>query len=169
MMAAVLERLNLSGGKLLLAVAIANHADADGTSIYPSVPTLAYYTRQDVRTVQRQIGVLIDVGWLELVRERLPGLQTNEYRISPTWVRGGILPGLPDREQRVGKSRRRGSAIRRPPALDAQSGDTAMSPNSSGSVITHHSSFEDSGTEGAARRRAHATVNGLSAMKRLKP
>jgi len=165
-MAAVLERLNLSGGKLLLALAIANHADADGTSIFPSVPTLAFYTRQDVRTVQRQLAVLVSLGWLVLVRERVPVLQTNEYRISPAWVGGGNLPGLPDREQRVRKYRRAGSPIHKPPAIRAESGDTAMSPNSSGPVITHHSSFEDGGTDGVARRRVHATVNGLSASKK---
>lgn len=165
-MGAVLERLNLSGGKLLLALAIANHADADGSSIYPSIPTLAFYTRQDVRTVQRQMAVLVKLGWLELVRARLPGLQTNEYRISPRWVGGGNLPGLPDREQRVGKFRRQGSPIRKPPALDTQSGDTAMSPNSSGSVITHQSSFDAAEDSGTALRRLGATVNGLSAMKR---
>jgi hypothetical protein len=168
MTAAVWTRLGVSGGRAMLALALADHADPDGTSIFPSVHTLAWYTRQDPRTVQRQLRWLVRSGWLELVRERVPRFQSREYRISPVWVGGGNLPGLPDRksrEQSVDKSKAKASPMPAPPALDARRGDTAMSPNSSGSVITHNSSFNDSDTEGSARRRTHAIVNGLAAMK----
>lgn len=131
MTAAVWARLNLSGGKLMLALSLADHADPDGTSIFPAVATLAWYTRQDVRTVQRQLRELRAIGWLELVRERVPRFQSREYRIAPSWVGGGNLPGLSDRPPR-----RNVSAIRLPPALDAQRGDAAMSPNSSVPIKT---------------------------------
>lgn len=163
MTTAVLTRLNLSGGKLMLALVLADHANPDGSSIFPSIRRVAWYTRQDTRTVQRQINVLLDVGWLVLVRKRRPGHLTREYRIASSWVGGGNLPGIPDRPPWES-----GSAMHSSPASDAFIGDTAMSPNSSGTLNNKESSFDDGGTERAARRRMHATVNGLSASKRIR-
>lgn len=160
------KRLDLAGAELLLAVALADFANDDGTSIWPSVATLADKTRQDPRTVRRQLRRLESCGWLIAVdRSRGGRYRTTEYRVAADWVNGGVLPGFPDRIPKHTQASRRHKTR----ALDTRNPDKALPANSSGSVITHHSSFDDLATEGAARRRVHATVNGLSAMKRLKP
>ena len=112
---------------------------------------------------------LLKAGWLVLVRERVPAYQSREYRIAEAWVRGDSLPGVPDRPPRVREWTKKASPIRRPPAMDAQRGDTAVSPNSSGSSNTHHpeSEFDDGGSLETAKRRINATLNGLSARKRI--
>ena len=53
----------------LLALALADSANDDGTSIYPSVETMARMTKQSVRNVQRQLTVMLADGWLVLVRK----------------------------------------------------------------------------------------------------
>ena len=40
------------GGEMILALALADHAHDDGTSVYPSIESLMEKTRQSRRTVQ---------------------------------------------------------------------------------------------------------------------
>lgn len=88
-MSAIFERYPNGGGEMLLALALADHAHDDGTSVRPSVKTLAIKTRQSERTVQYQLRKMQDYGWLILTRKTSgkPG-DTNEYRINPEWLTG---------------------------------------------------------------------------------
>lgn len=89
----VFDRYPDGGNELVLALAIADHAHDDGTHIYPAIDQLASKSRQSRRTVQRLIGKMVAMGWLELVSAATGrrGL-TNEYRISPAWIGGAPLP-----------------------------------------------------------------------------
>jgi hypothetical protein len=98
-MSQVWERLDVSGGELVLALSIADFANDAGESIFPSVKTLCEKTRQSRATVQRQMAHFREVNWLQVVgqgglsggRER-----TTEYRINPDWVKGLNLTQFPD-------------------------------------------------------------------------
>jgi hypothetical protein len=77
---------------MLLALAIADHADDDGTSIYPSISMLATKTRQSERTVQYQLRRMEQAGWLILVNAGNGGRsQRREYRINPDWIKGAEI------------------------------------------------------------------------------
>lgn len=77
------------GGEMLLALALADHADDDGENIFPSVEKLATKTRQAERTVQYQLRRMEAAGWLLRVNRGNGGRsQTTEYRISPLWLKG---------------------------------------------------------------------------------
>jgi hypothetical protein len=97
----VRRRLDVSGGELLVAIEIADAANDKGEGIFVGVARIADRSRQDPRTVQRQLKHLVEVGWLEVVRRgggRLPdgtGIPTT-YRVCAAWVKGDSLPGLPD-------------------------------------------------------------------------
>jgi hypothetical protein len=93
-MTMVFDRYPEGGNERLLALAMADHAKDDGTRIWPSVGELARKTMQSPRTVQRQIGNMVERGWLQLVRRATgrPG-DTNEYRINPAWIAGTNLQG----------------------------------------------------------------------------
>jgi hypothetical protein len=101
----VRRRLDVSGGELLVAIELADASNDKGDGIFVGVARIADRSRQDPRTVQRQLKHLVEVGWLEVVRRgggRLPdgtGIPTT-YRISPAWVKGDSLPGLPDFQAR---------------------------------------------------------------------
>lgn len=80
---------------MLLALAIADHADDDGTSIYPSISMLAAKTRQSERTVQYQLRRMEQTGWLILVNAGNGGRsQRREYRINPDWIKGAEIAPL---------------------------------------------------------------------------
>lgn len=106
-MSQVFKRYPAGGNERLLALAIADHARADGTQVYPSVSLLAEMTRQSERSVQRILHQMLESGWLQLVRKSSGRRgDTNEYRISPEWLAGGdpLPPGqVPDRRT-TGKS-----------------------------------------------------------------
>jgi hypothetical protein len=91
----VRRRLDASGGELLVAVEIADAANENGEGIFVGVGRMADRSRQDPRTVQRQLKRLIEVGWLQVVkrgggvRPDGRGIPTT-YRISPEWVKGDI-------------------------------------------------------------------------------
>ena len=88
----VFQRYPNGGGEMLLALALADHADDDGTSIYPSVKKLAAKTRQSERTVQYQLRRMEASGWLLRVGHGNGGRsQTTEYRISPLWLKGAEI------------------------------------------------------------------------------
>jgi hypothetical protein len=75
-------------GKLyLLALCLADSANAHGESIFPSVARLAHYSRQSERNVQRQLRLLEESGWLECTERSAGGRsRPSRYRIAPDWV-----------------------------------------------------------------------------------
>jgi len=170
LMQAVWDRLGVSGGEHALALALADVGDDDGRGIFPSVNRLCWKTRQSRRAVQRQLRILQGFDWLQLVRPSKGGrYKSAEYRINPDWVRGAKLAQLPDHPQFdpkvnygvIGNTKPRHSAHETAPLAAL---------NSSGSILNHKKSgFADVSTEGTARRRIHATVNGLSSCKRIRP
>src|SRR4051812_15530172 len=58
---------DLAGGELLLALAIADHADHDG-KCFPGEKTLAAKCKLSVRHIQRLQAVLEEKGYLQIVR-----------------------------------------------------------------------------------------------------
>lgn len=91
-MTMVFDRYPVGGAERLLALAIADHAHDDGTHIFPAIDTLAHKTMQSRSTVQRQIAKMLTSGWLVRVNNRTGRGHTNEYRIAPGWIEGGLLP-----------------------------------------------------------------------------
>ena len=78
-------------GELLTMLKLADHADHDGTKIWPSVARTAEMTRQSERTVQRQIQAAIANGWLLVVEEGGRGpYSTTRYRIPVERIPHGI-------------------------------------------------------------------------------
>lgn len=98
----VFDRYPEGGGEMLLALALADHAHDDGTSIFPSIARLAAKTRQSQRSVQYQLRSMEKSGWLILVGGakggRKPGSEsqgrTREYRINPAWINGADIAPL---------------------------------------------------------------------------
>lgn len=97
---AVFEHYPEGGGEMLLALALADHAHDDGTSITASVDHYADKTRQSTRTIQYQLGKMQRVNWLLKVssgrggRPRSDGFtrsQTSHYRINPRWLKAAAL------------------------------------------------------------------------------
>lgn len=93
-MSAIFDRYPHGGGEMLLALALADHAHEDGTSVRPSVKLLAKKTRQSERTVQYQLRKMQAYGWLILVRNSSgkPGYP-NEYKINSAWLTGAESDG----------------------------------------------------------------------------
>ncbi len=90
--AQVFRRYPAGGGERLLALALADCANPDGTRIFPSVETLAEKTRQSVRSVQYQLRRMEESGWLILVSAGNGGRSmTREYRISLDWIKGAEI------------------------------------------------------------------------------
>jgi len=101
----VFDRYPGGGGEFALALALADNAHDDGTSIYPSVETLAKKSRQSERSVQYQLRKMQKMGWLILVSEgggRLPGFNSGgkarQYRINPAWIKGADIAPLESAE-----------------------------------------------------------------------
>jgi hypothetical protein len=84
----VWERYPGGGSEMLLALALADYAHDDGNNIFPSVETLAKKTRQSERTVQKQLGIMRESGWLEVVARPKGGRYPTVYRINPVWLSG---------------------------------------------------------------------------------
>ncbi|MDB5965173.1 MAG: hypothetical protein JWQ72_1673 [Polaromonas sp.] len=90
--AAVYERYPAGGGEFALALALADNAHEDGTHIFPSVDTMALKSRQSVRSVQRSLRRMQEIGWLVVVRNGRGGRgKSVEYRINPEWLKGADL------------------------------------------------------------------------------
>lgn len=95
----VFDRYAEGGGEMLLALALADHAHDDGTSIFPSIAHLAKKTRQSPRSVQYQLRRMEESGWLILVSGGKGGRKagadakgrTREYRINPAWMKGADI------------------------------------------------------------------------------
>ncbi|MDF3837130.1 helix-turn-helix domain-containing protein [Cupriavidus basilensis] len=89
----VFEFYPVGGGEMLTALCLADHADHDGTSIFPAVETVAKLTRQSERTVQYHLRSMQESGWLLLVGNAKGGRKkSREYRINPLWIETGKLP-----------------------------------------------------------------------------
>ena len=94
-MSAVFDRYPNGGGEMVLALALADHADDAGGSIFPSVPPFAKKTRQSKRSVQYQLRKMEQSGWLVLVAYEGGGRgRSREYRIHPAWVAGKALDAI---------------------------------------------------------------------------
>lgn len=92
-MSAVFERYPVGGGEMILALALADHAEDDGSRVFPSIESLMVKTRQARRTVQYQLRRMEETGWLILVNSGNGGRnQHREYRINFDWIKGGELP-----------------------------------------------------------------------------
>lgn len=92
MMTEVFKRYPNGEGEMLLALALADHADSNGEHIWPYISSLADKTRQSERSVQRQLRKMEEDGWLIRVSTKKIGRgQTVEYRINPSWIKGDIL------------------------------------------------------------------------------
>jgi hypothetical protein len=121
MMTLVFDRFAGNGGEMMLALALADHADDEGEHVFPSVERLARKTRQSERTVQRLLRKMELDGWLVLVSNADGGRgKTRRYRISPAWIKGDKLsPFTPEKKtERV--------------TSETLKGDIAVSPESSG-------------------------------------
>jgi|GEM_PF-1024826 hypothetical protein len=91
-MTACWERYPNGGGELLLALALADHADDDGENIYPGVESLSRKTRQSKRTIQYQLRKMEDIGWLQLVAHEGGGRgRARQYRVNPDWLKGADI------------------------------------------------------------------------------
>lgn len=95
-MTAVFDRYPEGGGEMLVALKLADHADDDGTHIYPSINYIAEKTRQSPRAVQYQIRRMQQTGFLLLVANAGGGRgRAREYRINPDWINGAELAPIP--------------------------------------------------------------------------
>lgn len=71
--------LDLPAPKLLILLALADHADHNGDNVYPSIRLVGWKTGYSERQCQRIMRALIKDGILQVV-ERAPG-KTTKYRI----------------------------------------------------------------------------------------
>ena len=91
-MSMVFDRYPAGGGGMLLALAIADHANDDGGNIYPSIAFLAGKTRQSERTIQYQLRSMEANGWLVLINAGNGGRnQRRQYQISTDWIKGAEI------------------------------------------------------------------------------
>lgn len=99
-MSEVWKRFNGAGADLLLALAIADIAQDDGTKIFPSAQTLAKKTRQGLRTVKRQLAAFRASGWLQVERGLKGGRGVSvRYHIHKAWLSGqDMSPIRPNRK-----------------------------------------------------------------------
>ncbi len=101
----VFARYPSGGGEMLLALALADHAHDDGTSIFPSVAALAVKTRQSDRSVQYQLRRMERAGWLILVNQGNGGRgQHREYRINPAWINGADFAPISEADEKGANS-----------------------------------------------------------------
>ena len=77
---AVVENAPVHGGEYLLLICMARYAADDGTRVFPAVGTLARDTRQDQRSVHRQLRSLEEKGLI--VRVGVSRHSTVNYRVA---------------------------------------------------------------------------------------
>jgi len=127
MMSLVFDRFPYGGNERVLALAMADHAHDDGTSIYAGNARLAEKSLMSERTVIRIIQKFLKIGWLIKVNQGNSGRGlANEYCINPNWIKGDNLSPFTE-EKRVTKNAERVTNLTERVTNDAQKGDTAMS------------------------------------------
>ena len=108
----------------LTALCLADHADHDGSHIFPSVARISKKTMQSERTIQRHLAAMRENGWLIEVKRAsgVPG-DTTTYRIPieriPRNIDGRVSlchPSTGDTDD-IGRV-----------TCEVKTGDTAMSP-----------------------------------------
>lgn len=127
-----------------VAVWLSTFANADGTSVKPSQPTIASLTGYSVETVSRCVKILVEAGLLRA--QRRPN-RTTEYRLTPMMARpdwGALLPLLTDNRHRErhrkAKEERAADAVRaREPEAPPDDPDSvrAGSPDSVRAGVTN--------------------------------
>lgn len=130
-------------GEFLTALCLADHADHDGGSIFPSVARIAKKTQQSERTIQRHLAAMRASGWLQVVKNSSgkPGEATT-YRIPVELI--PIDDGLRvTKLHPLAKSYPHGCHQTHGRVTNsAKTGDTAMSPKLGLPVITHQGRVE---------------------------
>lgn len=125
-------------GEFLTALCLADHADHDGGSIFPSVARIAKKTQQSERTVQRHLAAMRSSGWLQVVKNSSgkPGEATT-YRIPVDLI--PIQDGVRvTKLHPSAKSYPHGCHQTHGRVTNgAKTGDIAMSPKQGLPVITH--------------------------------
>lgn len=131
---AVVENVQLRGGEYYLLVFMARYAQDDGTQVFPSVARLSHDSRQNERSVRRQLRGLEAKGYIQ--RVGVSRHNTFNYRIVPErcYPQGeGVMPPVrtPTRAQRPSRA-----------GFDANSGGVAPPDSSSNSSKTHQELVE---------------------------
>lgn len=72
----------LSAAAKVVAVAIGQFANADGTNVWPSIAAVATRARTSVRNVERHRPVIVRAGLLEQVAPAIRGARGVEYRLT---------------------------------------------------------------------------------------
>ena len=125
------------GSELLLALALSDVAEDDGSQIYPSVATMASKTRQSERNIQYLLAKMKEKGWLIEIR---PGgifngkRYTTEYQI-PAQALG--MPAPIDRAQTLHPSEEGCKKQRTRVQPSVENGCKAIAPHSSLPINTH--------------------------------
>lgn len=135
-MTAVWDSGSYSGGALILLLAMADVANDDGSSVFPSLSTLAQKTRMNERSVRRLLRELEKDGAIERVREATNSRPT-EYRIG-----GAFCP--PTTTSRGDSLSARGDNLDSQGGLSVRLGGTPESPNS---PVKHQLTVSEPGGE----------------------
>ena len=91
-MSEVWKSSSLKGSRLLLLLAIADHADDDGVA-WPGIDSLARKTRMSRRQTITNIQALIEAGELELLDPGgLGAKDTNKYRVITKSAKTALFP-----------------------------------------------------------------------------
>src|SRR5262245_56804766 len=81
-----------SATRKAVALKLADHADDNGRSIYPSVATIAAAIEVDRSTVQRTLKQLCKDGFLEVAKKGGGRGNPTLYRINLPWIQERIRP-----------------------------------------------------------------------------
>lgn len=82
LMGQALRIAGLKTSKKILLVALCDHAKDDGSSVYPSVATLAARCTLSPRQVTRLLGQLVNEGYLLVIGNHNGGSGTKRYQIA---------------------------------------------------------------------------------------
>src|SRR5690554_1981590 len=99
----VWDRFPGKGSERLLMLALADCANDDGASIYPSVPTLASKAAMTDRRVRQILAVLRDAGWIAIDQQGKGGVKTGTTRYSMNVPKLRQQPLLAHAEKREGR------------------------------------------------------------------
>lgn len=118
-MNAVVESAPVHGGEYLLLLCMARYAADDGTRVFPSVATLAQDSRQNERTVQKQLRALESKGLIRRCGMSAHG--TNNYTV--------VYTPRPTATPQVPKETSRGALERTTPVLRPSESSSNTSKN----------------------------------------